>query len=92
MTFKEKRGNSKSIFVVLIMILLAGGLGYIYLSPVFEQNKPNIESEDKIYWNLKTNLKIKLSDESGIKYYRVTFKDGVKDIVLNQEVLADVKK
>ncbi len=92
MKFKEKkRGPFGIIFGLLLIVVLVAG-GYVYLSPAFEQNKPQIISADSIYWNLKSPIKIDLRDESGIKYYKVTFRDGQKSIVLNQEVLADVKK
>jgi len=89
--FKEKkRGPLGIIFSLLFIILLIGG-GYVYFSPAFEQNKPQIISPNSIYWNLKTPIKIDIKDESGIKYYKVTFKDGQKNIVLNQKVLSDVQ-
>jgi len=89
------RRKSKSSFGLIFSLLLLIGVsagGYIYFSPAFEQNKPIIISDNSIYWNLKSKIKITLQDESGIKYYKITFKDGQKDIVLNQEVLKDIKK
>lgn len=92
MTFKEKRNGSSSLVLVVILLLIIGSIGYLYFSPVFEQNKPKIHIAGNIHWNLKTNLKINIEDESGIKYYKVTFKDGNKDIVLNQKVFNNVEK
>ena len=90
MTFKTKKTNPISIvFSILVIILVAGG-AYLYLSPSFEKTKPSIDIEDNIYWNLRSKLAIKLSDESGIKYYKVIFKDGQKETVLNQEVLTEL--
>jgi len=91
MSANKKNKSVKLLFIIIIMAVIIG-TGYIYLSPAFEQNKPIISSQKHIYWNLKSKINIKLKDESGIKYYKVTFKDGTKDIVLNQEVLTDVKK
>ena len=92
MQFKEKKRGSFGIIFSLLFVLLIVAGGYIYLSPAFEQNKPQIISADNIYWNLKSPIKIDLKDESGIKYYKVTFRDGQNNIILNQEVLTDVKK
>ncbi len=92
MKFKEKKRSPIGIIFGLLFIILAVGGGYIYLSPAFEQNKPQIIAPNSIYWNLKSTIKIDLKDESGIKYYKITFRDGQKNIVLNQEVLTDVKK
>ena len=87
MTFREKKKSKSSVLFLTISVICLVAIGYIYFSPAFEQNKPNIQSNNKIYWNLKSKLNIQLDDESGIKYYKVTFKDGEKDIVLNQKVL-----
>lgn len=92
MKFKEKKKDPFGIIFSLLFVLLIVAGGYIYLSPAFEQNKPQIISADNIYWNLKSPIKIDLKDKSGIKYYKVTFRDGQNNIVLNQEVLTDVKK
>lgn len=61
--------------------------GFVYFSPIFEKNKPEIVFKDNIYWNLKSKLDLNISDESGIKYYKVIFKDGEKEIILNTEIL-----
>jgi murein DD-endopeptidase MepM/ murein hydrolase activator NlpD len=93
LTFKEKRKKSGGLVVSIILILVLAGAGYIYyFSPLFEQNKPTIQASDKIYWNLKSKLTVKLSDESGIKYYKITFKDGEREYPLNQGVLRNIEK
>ena len=86
MTFKEKKRGSFSILYILIFLILIGG-GYIMLSPQFEQNKPKITIEENGYWNLRDNLKLTIEDESGIKYYRVIFKDSQREIELESKVL-----
>jgi len=92
LTFKKRKSNALGLFITLVIIIVAIGAGYIYLSPAFEQNRPVIESKNSIYWNLKSKVIINIKDESGIKYYKITFKDGQKDIILNQAVLNDVQK
>jgi murein DD-endopeptidase MepM/ murein hydrolase activator NlpD len=84
--FKEKRRSSGGlVFTLLFLILLAGG-GFIYLSPQFEQEKPIVILEGQEYWNLKSKLQIKISDNVGLKYYRVSFKDSKREIELASEV------
>ena len=87
MTFGKKKKSSLGLIFSIIVIIAASAGIYLYLSPVFEQNKPTVKIENEIYWNLKSKLNIELEDESGIKYYKIVFKDGQKDIVLNQEVI-----
>jgi murein DD-endopeptidase MepM/ murein hydrolase activator NlpD len=92
LTFKEKKQSPVKVILIILIVLLGGGSGYLYLSPVFEQNKPVIEAPLNIYWNLKSKLTINLEDESGIKYYKVTFKDGQRDIILNKKVFNTIQK
>ncbi|BFU78024.1 M23 family metallopeptidase [Arcobacter sp. 15-2] len=92
MTFKKNRNSPLGIIISVVIIAIIIGVAYLYLSPAFEQNKPTVESKDNIYWNLKSPVEIKLKDDSGIKYYKVTFKDGAKDIVLAQEVMKKTEK
>ena len=92
MKFKEtKKSLIGSVVSILVIIILLGG-GYLYLSPAFEQNKPIIECDKNIHWNLKSKIKINIKDESGIKYYKVIFNDGQNDIVLNQKIFTDIIK
>jgi len=90
--FKEKQSSPFKIILLFIVLITAIGGGYVYFSPAFEQNKPVITTEEQIYWNLKSPVTIHLDDESGIKYYKVVFKDGQKEVVLNQEVFSDIQK
>ncbi|MEA3289010.1 MAG: M23 family metallopeptidase [Campylobacterota bacterium] len=92
MTFQTRRSKLPiTVFFTIILILL-GGVGYIYLSPMFEQDKPSISADEEIYWNLKTKLNIEINDSSGLKYYKITFIDGKRNIVLNNEIYSDVQK
>ena len=87
MTFKKNKKNPLGLIVSLVLLVLIIGLAYLYLSPAFEQNKPTIESKKSIFWNLKSKVQIKIQDDTGIKYYKITFKDGNKSIVLAQKVM-----
>lgn len=92
MTFKKNKKNSLGIIISVIIIAIIIGIAYLYLSPAFEQNKPTVESKNSIHWNLKSPVEIKIKDDRGIKYYKVTFKDGSKDIILSQEVMKKTQK
>lgn len=84
----KKKSNVLQIVVTVLIVGLGALGGYIYFSPLFEKNPPHITINNKTYWNLKDELKIDLKDESGVKYYKVVFKDGVNEKVLKTEVLA----
>ena len=92
MTFKKNKKSPVGLLIGLVFVVLIVGVAYLYLSPAFEQNKPTVESKTSIYWNLKSKVKIKINDDTGIKYYKITFKDGTKNIVLAQKVMNKSQK
>ncbi len=83
----KKKSNVVQIIVIVLILGLGALGGYLYFSPLFEKNAPQITIKNKAYWNLKDELKIDVKDESGVKYYKVVFKDGVNEKVLKSEVL-----
>lgn len=89
MEFRKKQSSGAGKYLaILFLLIIVGGAGYIKFSPEFEQDKPEITIDDQLFWNLRTKLNIKLSDQSGIKYYKVSFNDGTKDIELDSQILA----
>lgn len=82
---RKKNSLSKFITIVLLLLIVGGG-GFLFLSPQFEQEKPTITMENNGFWNLKDSLKINITDNSGIKYHKVTFKDNSKEIVLDEKI------
>jgi len=76
------------IFSVLFIALIAGA-GFIYVSPTFEQNKPKILIDTNQFWNLKDKLTIKINDQSGLKYYKITFIDDKNNIILAEQSMTD---
>ena len=92
MVFKKNKKSPLALLLSLILVVVVVGIAYLYLSPAFEQNKPTIESKQSIYWNLKSKVQIKIKDDTGIKYYKITFKDGSKNIVLAQKVMESSQK
>ncbi len=82
-----KKNNFIKYSAVVAGFILIGVIIFVMISQQFEQNKPKINIENEIYWNLKNELKIDLTDDSGIKYYKITYNEGKKNIILNTEVL-----
>jgi len=82
-----RRKNNSSMVLLFVFLLIVGGALYVYFSQTFERNVPDIVLEkNNGYWNLKKPLKIKISDESGIKSYKVIMhtKDGDKTLQYEQ--------
>lgn len=92
MSYNKNKKSLVGILFSFIFIVIVIGIAYLYLSPAFEQNKPVIETEKNIFWNLKSKVQIKIKDDTGIKYYKITFKDGSKNIVLAQKVIESAQK
>lgn len=60
----------------MFLLLITAAVVFVYFSPKFEKNAPKVELQSNGYWNLKDKLRVKLNDESGIKFYRVYYKNG----------------
>ena len=86
----RRKQNSFTKFMITVLFIGAiAGAGFIYLSPQFEQNKPKITFSTNEFWNLKDKLQISISDESSVKYYKVTFIDGNNEVVLAEKVFTN---
>lgn len=77
------KGNLTFLFVA---ILIAWGAWFVATSPHFERTPPKIETPNMSYYNLKWDIPIAISDESGIRSYQVALvtKDSEK-ILLNRK-------
>ncbi len=59
---------------ILILIVIAGVVGFIYFSPMFEKEPPKIKIITNGYTNLQKPVKIIITDNRGIKSYEVLLK------------------
>ena len=84
----RSKNSFGKILTILLLLIIVAGVGFLFVSPQFEKNKPTVKFEDGIFWNLKDSLKMTLQDDTGIKYYKITFKDNSKEQVLTTEILA----
>jgi hypothetical protein len=70
-----RRGRNRSPIGIILFALIIAGAIYIYTSSMFERDNPIVTIDNKSgYWNLKSPIKISISDESGIKYYKISLK------------------
>lgn len=80
----------KSLFRLLILVVIVVGGYMVYTSDFFESKPPSmdvymklenktVKIDDKAYWNPEKKIEIAVEDESGIKSYKVLAKtsDGV---------------
>ncbi|WP_458700826.1 M23 family metallopeptidase [Sulfurospirillum sp. 1307] len=88
----RKKRNSSGIIILLILIVILAALGYLYNSSMFERDKPKIDLAKEINWNLKKPIRVNISDNSGVKFYRVTLSDGKNSVLLEKKILAPSQK
>jgi len=84
----RSKNSLSAIISSIIVIAIIAGIGFLFVSPQFEKNKPTIEFKKDIFWNLKDPLKLTLNDDTGIKYYKIIFKNKNNEKVLTTEVLS----
>ena len=86
-----RRNGSKTKFKILILLIILCAVIYgifrIFTSPKFEKSPPQIALASEIYWNLTSPLKIKISDDTGLKLIRVNLNDGSSVMLLVNEEL-----
>jgi len=88
---KQRKGSS-GIIIAVILILIIGAFGFLYTSPMFERNAPKIDIASKIDWNLRAPLKLNLSDDTGIKFVRITLSDGKNSIEIMKKLYTNIVK
>ena len=66
----------KKFITILLLLLLIGGSAFIYLSPQFERNAPEIDIADVIDWNTKEPIKITVKDDTALKSFELIASDG----------------
>ena len=82
---KRRSGSFvNKIFSVLLLVGIAVGGWYLYTAPEFERIKPAIESQKHLFWNRKSPLKIKVSDNVGLNSYEIKLSDGKKEVMIDQ--------
>ncbi len=70
------------LFIAVILVLI----GFIWFSPSFERVSPKIDIITNGYTNLKNPIKIKISDNRGVKSYQVIVKGNGFDEVIAKSV------
>ena len=85
--FLTKLFNGSNIVFFIVVIIFAWGSWFVATSPSFERTPPNIEVPNMSYYNLKWDIPIILSDESGISSYKVALvTDSGEKTLLNRKV------
>lgn len=84
---KRRSSSLKNILIILILVIITAGVVFLYISPKFEKNPPEVSFKGNNYWNLKEDLSISLSDKSGIKSYKAYYiNDKEKKVLVENKV------
>lgn len=87
-TNSNKSLNIKNLGIYVVLFLIVGMVGFLFLSPTFERNAPKIKVDEQIYWNLQKPISLAIHDDYGIKSYELSFIDGDKRIKLDSKVVS----
>lgn len=82
---KHSQRNARIIPLVIVLLLM-GGMVYLYNSKIFEQNPPLIQVNDIRYWNLKSEIPVTITDESGLTNYKVVLDVNGQQSALDNQV------
>ena len=83
---RKKKNKAKMVFIYIIIAIIIGLGAFVFLSPTFEKNSPKVSLENEIFWNLKSPLKVKFTDDNEIASYVITYSDNN-----NAEIKLDTK-
>ncbi len=86
------KNKSKSTLGIILFASIIAGVIYVYTSSTFERDVPNIEVSSNGYWNLKKPIDISITDESGVKSYKLIFKSESGEKTLEYEQYIEPKK
>ena len=89
---RRKKGNLGVTLLLGILLLLIGGVVYLANSPMFERNAPRIDLPASMYWNLRQPIEVRLSDDTGIRSYKVVLNDGKNDFTVAEATLETPQK
>ena len=87
-TNSNKSLDIKNLGIYVVLFLIVGMVGFLFLSPTFERNAPKIKVDEQIYWNLQKPISLAIHDDYGIKSYELSFIDGDKKIKLDSKVVS----
>ncbi len=90
---RRKRSGGKFL-PILLLLLIIGGVVFVYLSPMFEKIPPKILASKDISANAKSPIKFELIDNKSIKSCKVTLSHNGKEFPIYAQnfLLAGKKK
>ncbi len=80
--YDKRRQSKELLWIAGAFLAVIGIVLFVYLSPVFEREKPTTDLNTTVYWNFKTPLKVKLTDNVALGKYKIEVEEKGKTTVL----------
>lgn len=90
--YDRRRKNKELMWLIGIVSIVVGIVVFVFVSPIFEREKPSTDLNGTIYWNFKTPLKIKLADNISLGKYKIEVEEKGKTTVLAEGEAAKGQK
>ncbi len=81
---RSNKNSASKIVIVMVLLALLAGLGYVYTAEEFEREVPTVKSQTNLFWNRTDPLKVELHDNVGLRHYELTLNDGTNSIIVGQ--------
>jgi len=90
--FSLRNKKSKAPIGTIIFGLIVVVSIFVYTSAMFERSVPTIEIDNDGHWNLKKSIRVAITDESGMKSYKVGIRSNKGESNLNYEQFINPEK
>lgn len=87
-----RRRQSELVWIGSIFAAIVGITLFVLFSPYFEREAPTTDLRGPIYWNFKTPLKLKISDNHALGKYKVEVEEKGRKTILVEGVADDGQK
>lgn len=84
--------SKRGVFIAFLSLIIAFSALYLISNIIFERNAPSLDNTPPEFWNLKDDIVLEFSDESGIKSYEVELFLENDLLVHNKEVVLTKSK
>lgn len=81
----RKKNRGKGLFIIIVLFVIFYSFYKLFTADFLESTPPVISVDKKIYWNLKTPLEVRVSDNTGIKNVKISLNDGQRILPIIDE-------
>jgi hypothetical protein len=86
-----RRKQTEFMWIFAALLIAVAAALFVYFSPYFEREAPKTDLKGPLYWNFKTPLKVKITDNEALGKYKIEVIEKGKKTLLAEGV-ADKKQ